>query len=510
MKILGKQFISFVSRVLAMFLGIFQSLLVVNILSVSEYGIIGLVTAIAGIAGITQHLGLAASSTKEISQAKSGNEILKVVLASLSIRLLISIPVSLFLIFGAGYIADLYKNTDLIFPLQAFGFVTLIQAFQSIMNSVISGTQRFKVLFTYQVLIAVLSILIYVPLVINFKLEGYFYSLVLFNLAQTVILTFLAFRGQGIKFHIPSFKDIFDISKTLLKISLVVYLVKILFTVWQEVPVVYLSKYYSLEMIALFTFAFNFATKLMTISDSVTDVNLPVYSKESQENYKGFLVDFKQNFLIMYFIIFFIGTSVSFWGNQILQLVDLLMYGVGIILSLNLSKDIFVRYSPSLVFFTPLIISIIFYSFINILKSSIFVPLEKLKSLTVMYFSLVLVTFFAFIFLESLGTGMINMAIALALGAIGSFLYAVIYLKSVFKFYLLGIKDFNFTFFSIVLLISVNYLFDFTLSQKLFLFGLYLLSIKTIFRLSYLDLILGKFYLKFSKLLNIQKLRQNL
>ncbi len=500
MKILGKQFISFVSRVLAMFLGIFQSLLIVNILSVSEYGIIGLVTAIAGIAGITQHLGLAASSTKEISQAKSGNEILNVVLASLSIRLLISIPVSLFLIFGSYYISDLYKNPDLIFPLQAFGFVTLIQAFQSIMNSVISGTQRFKLLFTYQVLIAVLSLVIYVPLVINFKLEGYFYSIIIFNLAQTILLTYLAFRRQGIRFHLPTFKEIFQISKTLLKISLIVYLVKILFTAWQEVPIVYLSKYYSLEMIALFTFAFNLASKLMTVSDSVTDVNLPVYSKESQENYSKFLTDFKENFLVMYFIILFIGVSISYWGNEILKLVDILMYGVGIVSGLNLSKDIFLRYSPSLVFFTPLIVSIIFYSYVNILKSSIFVPLEKLKSLVVMYFSLIFVSFLTFVFLERFQSEMLNMAIALCFGAFGAFLYAVLYLKSSLGFYLLKIKDSLFTFFSLVLIINTNYIFNLDLPQKLIVFGFYILAIKFIFKLSYPDLIFGKFYGKFIKL----------
>ncbi len=503
MKILGKQFISFVSRVLAMFLGIFQSLLIVNILSVSEYGIIGLVTAIAGIAGITQHLGLAASSTKEISQAKSGNEILNVVLASLSIRLLISVPVSLFLIFGAYYISDLYKNSDLIFPLQAFGFVTLIQAFQSIMNSVISGTQRFKLLFTYQVLIAVLSLVIYVPLVINFKLEGYFYSIIIFNLAQTILLTYLAFRGQDIRFHLPTFKEIFQISKTLLKISLIVYLVKILFTAWQEVPIVYLSKYYSLEMIALFTFAFNLASKLMTVSDSVTDVNLPVYSKESQENYTQFLSDFKENFLVMYFIILFIGISISFWGSEILKFVDVLMYGVGIVSGLNLSRDIYIRFSPSLVFFTPLIISIIFYSFINILKSSIFVPLEKLKSLLIMYVSLIFVTFLTFMFLESFQKDMVNMAIALGFGAFGSFLYALFYLRSALGIYLLKVKDFLFTFFSMVLIICINYIFNLDLPQKMIVYGVYILSIKFIFKLGYLDLIFGKFYNKFVRLFKI-------
>ena len=99
--ILRLQVFSFVSRLVAMFSGIFQSLIIVNLLSVKQFGLIGLVTSIAGIAGITQHLGLASSSTKEISHAKSDAEVVDIVIASLSIRFLISFPIAFILIFFA-------------------------------------------------------------------------------------------------------------------------------------------------------------------------------------------------------------------------------------------------------------------------------------------------------------------------------------------------------------------------------------------------------------------------
>ena len=89
-----------------MFIGIFQSLLIVNILTTSEFGLIGLVASIAGVVGIAQHLGLASSSTKEISAAKNDTEVFHIALTSISIRYLISLPTAIFLIIFAGWVAD--------------------------------------------------------------------------------------------------------------------------------------------------------------------------------------------------------------------------------------------------------------------------------------------------------------------------------------------------------------------------------------------------------------------
>jgi len=222
-------------------------LVIVNLLTKEQYGLIGLVASIAGIVGITQHLGLASSSTKEISQAKDSQEIFDIIISSISIRLLISVPISLILIFLAPSIATFYNDSELIFPLRIFGFITLIQAFQSIFNSVISGTQRFKILFSYQVIIAFVSLIVFLPLIYFYSLNGYFYALITFNSIQTLVLGFLALKDLKFKLILPNKSEFFELSKKLLKISLAIYAVKIIFTAWQEAPVAFLGKNVSLE-----------------------------------------------------------------------------------------------------------------------------------------------------------------------------------------------------------------------------------------------------------------------
>ena len=71
MKELGKwQIISFVSRGMAMFLGLVQTFVIIRVLTVGEWGIIQLAVSIGGALGIYQHLGLASASTREISSAE--------------------------------------------------------------------------------------------------------------------------------------------------------------------------------------------------------------------------------------------------------------------------------------------------------------------------------------------------------------------------------------------------------------------------------------------------------
>jgi len=506
MSLLQLQFLSFVSRISALLLGIIQSLMIVNILSVTEFGIIGLVTAIAGIAGMTQHLGLAASSTKEISKASNDQEIFNVFLSSLSIRLLISIPVSLFLFFGADYLAVQYNNSNLILPLKIFGIVTLIQGFQSILNSIISGTQKFKLLFLYQVFIAGASVLIYFPMVVNFKLEGYFYALLTFNLLQTIILFFLAFKDLKIKFKLPSIKEFLNLSKTILKISVVVYAVKMIFTAWQELPIVYLSSRYSLEIIALFTFAFNLASKLMTISDSVTDVNLPVYSKMAFEKMDLFFRDFKENFSVLFVAILLTGISVSFWNHEILRTVDLFTSSLSKFLGISVMLGIYDKYSKSLVFLTPLLISIIFYSYINILKSSVFVPLEKLRNLLFVYISLFTVTGVTYIVLEYFSKDISNMAFSLAFGSFLSFVLALFFVYQEFNYKILEFNQILFILFSFSLVFLINYIPNIDFFIKISVFFGYIFSMKFIFQINFIDYVFLKFYKKFVKFNKLKRI----
>ncbi len=486
--LLKLQVVSFISRIIAMLIGIFQSLIIVNLLSTQEYGLIGLVTSIAGIVGITQHLGLASSSTKEISQAKNSQDIFNVILSSLSIRLLISVPISLILIFFATWISNYYSNPELILPLQIFGVITLVQAFQSIFNSVISGTQRFKLLFSYQIFIAFVSLFIFLPFIYFYSLLGYFYALLIFNLIQTLALGFLSLNKLDFQFKLPNRKEFFSLSSKLLKISLAIYFVKILFTAWQEVPVAYLGKIISLESLALFTFAFNLSSKLMAISDSITDVNLPVFSKQSTDSLKEYILSFNKNFDLIFYFIFVVGITVSYWSREILVLADYFIYFVGILVGLNFDKNIYDRYGSSLILFLPLLLSIIFYSYLNIIKSSFFVPLEKLKNMIITYSLMVIFTGLSFFVLNNYVIEILAMSLALFVGALSGFLISSMFIKNELAINIFSLKKIFFSLFTIFFAL-ISYFVQLDIYSKIIIYISYLFIILYTFKINLFELI---------------------
>ena len=61
------QVISIISRLMALILGVVQSIVITRILTVAEFGIIGIVGAVGAMFGIAQHFGLASGTTKKIS-----------------------------------------------------------------------------------------------------------------------------------------------------------------------------------------------------------------------------------------------------------------------------------------------------------------------------------------------------------------------------------------------------------------------------------------------------------
>jgi len=488
------QLVSFLSRITAMFVGIFQSLLIVNILSTSEFGLIGLVASIAGVVGIAQHLGLASSSTKEISAAKNDNEIFHIALTSISIRYLISLPISLVLLVFAPYISDYYNNSDLTSPLRIFALVLLVQALQSIFNSIIQGKQQFKKLFSYQVYISFISVFIFIPFVYFKGVIGYFYALLIFNIVQTLILGLISIGSLKFKFSLPTKAEYKLMFYDLLKVSMAIYLVKIIFTAWQEIPVLILGQKYSLEMIGIFAFAFNFASKLMAISDSITDVNLPVFSKKVLDGAQEFFAEFNENFNFLYSTIFIIGTSIIFWSKEILKVSDYFIYVVIQILGLNLTKNIFDKYEPAVYLFFPLVMSIIFYSYLNIFKSSIYVPLTRLGKMINSYLIMVVFSFGMFYLLVDIlkvsGDGLLLMSWSLAFGSLFGFLYTFFDILINLKSQVVSSRNIVLSLFSVIVCMFTFFSLD--LIVKLIYFAIYFLVITFVFKINFINILMKK------------------
>lgn len=366
----GWQVISFASRGVANVIGLVQTFIFVRILTVSEYGLVQLAAAVGGALGIYQHLGLASGSTREISSAKDDTEIFKIFFTSVVIRYMVTIPLTLWLFFYADNIAvGQYAQPALITPLKIYALVLPIQGLQSIFNSVIAGTKRFKQLFTYQAVIPLVSVFLYVILIYFYRIDGYFYAFFLFNLISTITLGYIAFRPLRGKLQMPSGSDFKRLLKELFSISLAIYAVKIVYTWWEKSGPLLLGFEVTPELVGIFTFAMLFSKKIIQVSDAVTDINLPVFSEKYVQNIEEFKSMFVENFNKVFAFILFAATSAIFWSHEIVYL-----FGGS-------------KYDSAAPLILPLVFTFTFYAFINIIKSSIFIPAKLIKE---MIFSFIL------------------------------------------------------------------------------------------------------------------------
>jgi len=381
MKELGKwQVISILSQGLAMFLGLVQTFVIIRILSVEEWGVVQLAVSIGGALGIYQHLGLVSASTREISSARDDEDIFKIFITSSVIRYFVTLPIAIGLFFFADHISVAwYKNAALTIPLQIYGVTLLFQGVQGILNSVISGTQRFKALFIYQIMIAFVSVLLYIPFVYFLKINGFFYAFLAFNIISSIVLAIMALKPLRGKIRMPSKDDFKRLFKDIFSISIAIYVVKILYTNWEKFGSNALGLFNSVEVVAIFAFAMLYAKKLMSISDSVTTVNIPVFSDRYVRDFKEFKELFEKNFNKLFSLIVFTGAFASYFAPTI---VDILVGGN--------------KYDQSLALVPAMMFTFIIYSFINLISASVMIPAKMAKSMILSYVLLMVGSVVAF------------------------------------------------------------------------------------------------------------------
>jgi O-antigen/teichoic acid export membrane protein len=423
MKELGRwQVISFISRSVAMAIGLVQGFVIAAILTKAEWGITQLAVSIGGALGIYQHLGLASASTREISSAKKEEDVFKIFVTSVVIRYCVTLPIAIGLFFSSHYLANvLYKNAFLELPLKIYAVTLLFQGVQSIFNSVVSGTKRFKQLFIYQAVIAIVSVVLYIPLVYFYRIQGYFYAFFIFNIISSISLSYLAFKPLKGKIVFPGKKEFMTLLKEIFSISLAIYLMKIIYTNWEKLGSNALGLFESPEVIATYAFALLYAKKLTSISDSVTDVNLPVLSEKYVKDISGFKILFEKNFNKLFSFIVLIGTFAAYWAPFIVQL------AVGH------------KYDDSFVLIPPLVFCFVLYSLMNIINASVLIPAKMTKSMITSFIALIAGTGI-FFYLTRFQLGVLgSMAWGMAFGSLVALIFMLFFIKRVIKFNFINI-----------------------------------------------------------------------
>lgn len=402
-----------------MVIGIIQSIYVVNYLSQADYGSVQVVLGIASIVGASQAFGLTSGSTREISGAKNKTEAKKIFTTAFVIRLLISVPFALFLLLFASRLSAESSNPAMFaLAVKIMGVALLIESVQSVFTSLLSAYQKFSTLFTFQVFIALVSLPLYIFFITYYGFIGYFYAYLTHNLVWSLIIAFLALRVFDFKILIPNKKEALSIFNSIFSISLSIYVVKLLFTLWKDSPKLYMNYVLDINevVISVYAFAFLYASKLLIFSDSITDVTLPVMSKEYFKNSNDFIKVYKSNFNKTMLIITFAASVASFWNRDIIMLV------------------IKPEYLPSTSIIPLIMFGVLSYSAINLLKSSVFVPAKKLKLLISSYASMLIFVYVCIFVLIKFGFGALNsVSIGFGFGTFLALLYTLFLIRYFFK-----------------------------------------------------------------------------
>ncbi len=411
MKSLEKwQLVSFFSRGVAMGFGIIQSFLILRILSVAEWGVVQLAFSLGTSLGIYQHLGLASAANREIAASDKRNDIFKIFITSVSIRYLVTIPLSVGLYFLAPKISTAYGFPEILLPLRIYSGVLFLQGVQAILNSVISGTKRFKELFVFQGVIALLSFIIYVPFVYVYKVNGFFYAAFIHEFIKSAMLMWIGFVPYMKDIKLPTRKEFVAILKELFSLGMSIYLVKIIVVNWEKAGTNLLGFLGNAEILGIYSFALLYAKKLMHISDAVTDVSLPVFSEKYVNDVKEFKSMFTTNFNKIYAIVVFFAMSAVYWAKEL------------IIILIGSNK-----YDSALPLLVPMVFAFIYFSLLDIIKSSIAIPAKLIREMILSFVLLLLVTVGVYFVSRNLIPHLQAMAYSMLIGTFFSF-YALVFL----------------------------------------------------------------------------------
>jgi len=373
------QVVSLVSRLVAVGAGIAQGIFVVRFLSPADYGLVGIVGSVASVIGVYQHLGLASGSTREISAAKSPEQAFKVFVSSLMVRLSISFPLALGLWLLAPHIANnIYQQPLIIWPLRIQALVLLLQGTQAILGASLSGSQRFKPVLVFQAVIALVSFGVYALLITNLRFIGYFWAMLAVAFLGVCGLLLPVWRYFSAHLSWPSRAEFKQIMKAVFSIGIAIYVVKIIYTFWQRLGPLFLGTAVTAAEVGFFNFALFYATKLLTVSEAFSTINLPVMTRRFVEDAEGFRQSFMTNFYKIYSFILLAAVSAILWAPEVVRL------AVGH------------KYDAALPLIPPLVVAFWSYGYVNLLGASVIVPAKLLWQMIGYYVVLISGTFVGF------------------------------------------------------------------------------------------------------------------
>jgi len=364
-----------ITKVVTIVLGVIQTVIILHILTPAQYGIIGIVTALASLVGVSQNVGVTDATIREIAMTDDVKHRAHIFWVSLWFRMLFTLPISLLLVLFAGYIGThIYKLPEIQTLIYIMSGVLILQGIQGVLGGVFSGLRVFGLLYIFQMITAILNIIIFAVFAYFYGVTGFFTAMALSTTIFILMLVAFLPKAIGGKLEHPGKKDFVVIWKDIFHTGFWTYLARIFSVAWQQAPMLLLGKWTTPETVGLYNVALSFGSKLTVLAAAIGEVNLAFLSNAYA---KG-----KDNFRL---------------------LADKTLDEVGVLLLLSAGamaflSDLLLKIFAGSAYASALSVTVLvcwayaFFAFLDISTNTVFVPSRRSQYRTLSFGVLIVVT----------------------------------------------------------------------------------------------------------------------
>lgn len=417
------QLLSVATKAVTTVLGVVQSIIIIQVLSKTEYGIVGLVMSIGGLIGVSQHLGIVDGAIREIAVRSNKKEIGKVFWVSHIARQAVTLPLSLALLALAGFISiRIYNRPEIIPYIQLFAASLILQGLQDVLGATLTGMKKFISLYVVQIITATFNIIAFGLLTWKFQVAGFFWAVIITTTLMVIMLTALIAKELAGHLALPSWADIKLYGKHLLHIGIFMYISRIFYVIWQRLPILLLGGVLIGERLGDLNISLTFGSKLIILAAALSEVNLSWMSTLFANRRDEFAHVVTRNMHRV--LVLLAGITIA------------LLFFIPEILTYIIRKP---EYSEAQPFIILLTVAFFLYSLIDLGTSSIFVSANKPKMRAIIFGILTIISGAISVIALLVGGNAFLAVAGMLIGAIVAYIAMVIVAKRSFAITLVPI-----------------------------------------------------------------------
>lgn len=267
------------TKIVTLALGILQTALILRILSVEEYGVVGIIVSLGSLVGVSQHVGIVDAAIREIAVATDALRRAYVFWVSLWFRLAVTVPVSIvFALLGEKIGAAVYRFPDVPYLVRLTSVILVLQGIQGVVGGAYTGQRAFGSLYALQFAMAVVNVALFAGFTWWRGVPGFFEAVILSTFLFILLLSFFLKRALGGILTHPGSAEMRQILRDIVHTGAWTYVARILSVAWQRVPILLLGRWAAPEAVGLFNVALTFGSKLIILAAALGEVNLAFLS----------------------------------------------------------------------------------------------------------------------------------------------------------------------------------------------------------------------------------------